>query len=219
MTNATPRSATGQFSAIMVAAVEKTWASIRRRHPDVPPVVVSVGQGMTAKEAKLGHFAAGAWQHGEDQVSELFLGGENLQADTSTVMVTLLHEAAHGIAHARQIKDTSRQGRYHNDKYRALAVEIGLEVDQHPQFGWTLHDGLPEPTARQYRADLTRLAAALVAHRRTFSRAASDGRKDNNNGITAACACPRKIRTSRTSWAAGPIFCAVCRQPFSTDDE
>jgi hypothetical protein len=219
MSTITQNGTGGPISAAMVAAVEKTWAHIRRRHPDVPPVVVSVGQGMTAEEAKLGHFAAGAWQHGEDQVSELFLGGENLQADVSTVLVTLLHEAAHGIAHTRQIKDTSRQGRYHNDKYRALAVEIGLQVDQHPQFGWTMHDGLPETTAKQYRADLTRLAAALVAHRRTFSRAASDGRTDNNNGITAACACPRKIRTSRTSWAVGPILCGVCGQPFHTDDE
>jgi hypothetical protein len=62
------------------------------------------------------------WQHGEDQVSELFIGGEGLQAETSTVLVTMLHEAAHGIAHTRQIKDTSRQGRYHNDRYRNLDV-------------------------------------------------------------------------------------------------
>jgi hypothetical protein len=54
------------ISAAMVAAVEKTWESIRRRQPDVPAVVVSVGQGMTTKEAQVGHFAAGAWQHGED---------------------------------------------------------------------------------------------------------------------------------------------------------
>lgn len=45
------------------------------------------------------------------------------------------------------------QGRYHNDKYRALAAEVGLELTQHQQFGWTLHDALPEPTAKQYRAD------------------------------------------------------------------
>ena len=74
------------------------------------------------------------------------------------------------------------------------------------------------PCAR-YRADLNRLAAALVAHRRTISRAGSDGRKDNNNGITAECACPRKVRTSRASWAAGPILCSVCSQPFRSHTE
>jgi hypothetical protein len=29
------------------------------------------------------------------------------------VLGTLLHEAAHGLAQARSIQDTSRQGRYH----------------------------------------------------------------------------------------------------------
>jgi hypothetical protein len=110
-------------------------------------------------------------------------------------------------------------GRYHNDRYRALGVEVGLEVGQHHQFGWTLHDGLSELTAARYRTDLNRLSAALVAHRRTLTRAASDGRKDSNNGITAECTCPRKIRTSRASWAAGPIVCAICRQPFRSDTE
>jgi hypothetical protein len=203
----------------MVAAVEKTWAC----WPPPPPGRTRGGRvgraGDDRQGAKLGHFAAGAWQHGEDQVSELFLGGENLQADVSTVLVTVLHEAAHGIAHTRQIKDTSRQGRYHNHRYRTLAVEVGLEVTQHSQFGWTLHNALPETTATRYRTDLTRLAAALVAHRRTFSRAASDGRKDNDNGITATCGCPRKIRSSGTSWAAGPILRGVCGQPFHTDDD
>ena len=103
---------------------------------------------MTTNETNLGHFAAGARQHGEDQVSELFLDGENLQADASTVLITLLHEAAHGIAHDRRIKGTSRQGRYHNERNRALAVEAGLEVTQNSQFGWTLHDQLPELTRR-----------------------------------------------------------------------
>ena len=28
--------------------------------------------------------------------------------------------------------------------------------------------------------------------------------KDNNNGITAECGCPRKIRTSSASWSAAP---------------
>ena len=44
----------------------------------------------------------------------------------------------------------------------------------------------------------------LVAHRRSISRADSDGRKDNNNGITAECGCPRKICTSSASWSAAP---------------
>jgi hypothetical protein len=42
------------------------------------------------------------------------------------VLDTELHEAAHGLAAARGIQDTSRQGRYRNARYRGLAEELGL---------------------------------------------------------------------------------------------
>jgi hypothetical protein len=35
-----------------------------------------------------------------------------------------VHEAAHGLANTRGVKDTSRQGRYHNKRFRALAEEL-----------------------------------------------------------------------------------------------
>ena len=39
---------------------------------------------------------------------------------------TELHEAAHGLAAARGIQDTGRQGRYRNARYPGLAEELGL---------------------------------------------------------------------------------------------
>jgi hypothetical protein len=39
-----------------------------------------------------------------------------------------MHEATHGVAWTRQIADTSRQGRSHNGRFRAIAEELGLEV-------------------------------------------------------------------------------------------
>jgi len=45
------------------------------------------------------------------------------------VLGTLLHEAAHGMAATRQIKDTSRQGRYHNRRFAELAAELGITVE------------------------------------------------------------------------------------------
>jgi hypothetical protein len=38
------------------------------------------------------------------------------------VLATELHEAAHGLAAARGIRDTSRQSRYHNARYRRLGA-------------------------------------------------------------------------------------------------
>ena len=60
--------------------------------------------------------------------AELFVGGEGLSQGAESVRATLLHEAAHGLSDVRQIQDTSRQGRYHNTRYKALGEELGLVV-------------------------------------------------------------------------------------------
>lgn len=44
---------------------------------------------------------------------------------------------AHALAHVRGIKDTSRQGRWHNTKFKALAEELGIEVSKDPRIGWS----------------------------------------------------------------------------------
>ena len=41
----------------------------------------------------------------------------------------ILHEAAHALAYARGIKDTSRQGRYHNKHFKTCAEQLGLAVE------------------------------------------------------------------------------------------
>jgi hypothetical protein len=128
------------------------------------------------------------------------------------VLGTLLHEAAHGLAHARQIKDTTRQGRWHNARYRDLARELGLDVAQAPGIGWS-DTTLATGTAREYAAVLRRLDAALVAFRHAEFR--GRGRASSNNLLVAQCACPRKIRASATVLAAGPITCSRCGDDFT----
>ena len=56
------------------------------------------------------------------------ISGEALRRTPADVLGILLHEAAHALADARGITDTSRQGRYHNKKYALLAAELGLDV-------------------------------------------------------------------------------------------
>lgn len=94
----------GNASSVLVAVLEGVWEEIRRRHPDVPAVVVTVGAGSIGAPRgglKLGHYAAARWRPavaGEDvpAIAELFTGGEGLARGAVDVLGTLLHEAAHG---------------------------------------------------------------------------------------------------------------------------
>jgi len=74
------------------------------------------------------------------------------------------HEAAHALADRRGIKDTSRQGRYHNRRFKRLAEELGLHVDHDPTLGWS-PISLPDTTAQQYASAIAALDPALTAHR------------------------------------------------------
>jgi hypothetical protein len=206
------------LSSPVVAALEAAWSAIRRRHPDVPAAVVVVASGTDGRpgKARWGHFAALRWVRGEEQLPEVLIAGEGLAREAEEVLATLLHEAAHGVAHVRQVADTSRQARYHNRRFRALAEEMGLEVGEpHPVYGFTATT-LPEATARRYARELEQLRRAFTLYRRREARvtATRGGRASSNNGVACVCACPRRIRVARAVLELGPIVCGVCEEAF-----
>lgn len=217
----------GSFTAVLVAALDAAWSAIQTRHREVPDVIVTVGSGtlgQAAGETRLGHFAAERWQRsssgagpadGDDarRVPELFIGGEGLAAGPDRVLATLLHEAGHGLADARGIKDTSRQGRYHNTRYRDLARELGLVCEDAGAHGWTA-TRLPPSTAAAYGPVLEALGAALVAFRHPEPGREAGASKKRGNGVVAACQCPRQFRITASVLEAGPIVCAVCEAQF-----
>ena len=163
----------------MVAALEKVWAAIRARHPQIPAVVMVLGASSigTAGGLRLGHFAAMRWAEpdhpdnepggggtGPVRLPEVFVGGEGLARGLAEVLGTLLHEAAHALAHVRGIKDTSRQGRWHNARFKALAEELGIEVTKDGRIGWS-PTSIPATTRDAYPDVIDELGRVLRLHR------------------------------------------------------
>lgn len=193
----------------LVAALEATWREIQRRHTDVPDVVATLAGAMD----RYGHFAPHSWQTQDgSHAHELFIGAEGIERGAVGTLGTLLHEAAHGAALVRGVKDTSRQGRYHNAKFKAIANEFGIDVEQVGNIGWS-KTSVPERTQRDYAEQIALLDEAIVAHRRTSSAASNIG-STSNNGIAAECQCGRKGRFSNSAFNQGPIICGLCMQPF-----
>ncbi len=199
------------ISPRLVSVLDATWGAIQRRHPDVPKVVITLASGTSGKRMNYGHFAPLRWQSGEDRLPEMLIGGEGLSRGARDVLGTLLHEAAHGVASTREIQDTSRQGRFHNAKFRMLAEELGLEVAKTGSIGWS-GTSVPAPTAKLYRAELRRLKGALTAFRHPEAR--NPRRANSNNPLPMSCQCPRRIRVASLVIELGPIICGVCEQPF-----
>jgi hypothetical protein len=177
--------------------------------------VVIVASGGDAKRLALGHFAPGRWQVNGTGHHEVLVGAEGLARGATDVLATLLHEAAHGLANARGIQDTSRQGRRHNRRYAQLAAELGLDVGRDPRIGWSLTT-LPQPTAQRYAAVLDKLRAALVLWRYLDTLA---GRTTTSRNLLACtCPCQRRIRVARATLAEAPITCGACNGTFEPVD-
>jgi hypothetical protein len=219
----------GRWSGPLVAALEQAWADIRARHPQVPAAVVVLGSGTIGAprgRVRLGHFAALRWHHDPEHddpegsavvsgLPEVFIGGEGLARGPVEVLGTLLHEAAHALADVRGIKDTSRQGRWHNTRFKTLAEELGIAVVKDPRIGWS-PTTVTEPTRNTYRATIAELGAALRLYRAPEPAGGESGKAKTPPCV---CGCGRRIRVAPTVLAAGPITCQICNSEFRPEEQ
>ena len=204
-------------ASLLVAALEHTWQTIRTRHPQVPEAVLVVASGAEGKRLNLGHFAPHRWQVNGTDRHEVLVGGEGLQRGPVEVLGTLLHEAAHGLAQARGIQDTSRQGRYHNRRYATLAGELGLEVASVKPIGWSATT-VPGPHRCRLRrpARGPRRRAGAVAPRANTAAAPAPAPATCSPPPAAAAAAsesPRPPSPRRRS------FAAAARSPSTPADQ
>lgn len=173
--------------------------------------------------------------------AELFISGERLACGARLTFQTLLHEAAHALAHVRDMKDTSRQGRYHNKTFVAVAESLGLHWpdgrEPHKTIGFSAVE-LRDETAERYADVIEQLDAAISLHLalplhmggtvdpgdlaalpKPPRAAGGGGGRDRNNPV-AVCQCPepRKLRMARSTLEKAPVWCGECREEFRLED-
>ncbi|UGY93828.1 hypothetical protein [Streptomyces gobiensis] len=181
---------------VLAAELAAAWADIQRHHPELPD--------LAAPESLIGESSSAC--------------GAELSFER------LLHEAVHGIAAARGIRDTSRAGRYHNRRFLAIAEELGLEHtdEPHPSSGFSLVAMTPD-TRRRYRPTAERLHRALRAHTAATSTdtsrsfrgpAARHGSSGGGVRVKAVCECGRNVRVVPSVLAQAPIMCGACGKQF-----
>lgn len=218
----------------VVRACEEAWVEIRRHHPELPDAVMVLGSGVErGRLVKLGHWWAGRWVADGQPRGEVLLAGEALHLKPEEVFEVLLHEAAHGLNAARGVKDTSREGRYHNARFGAAAREVGLRVAAMPPYG-VARTSLTAEARERYRvpierlADVMRIARQLERTVRVGTSAEQEQGADTEGGdeerrakgrALAVCGCGRKLRVAPSVLSAGPIVCGLCEVEFSAGAE
>ncbi|WP_073229313.1 hypothetical protein [Streptomyces sp. NBRC 110465] len=155
----------------IITALEAAWAAIRAQHPEVPHVLMITGTGRSRTGITWGHFGEKRWTvetsigNVGGRTHELFAGGELLSLGGLRTVQTLLHEAAHALAHVRGIKDTSSDYRYHNKRFVKLAEELGLTGPATPAnvIGWS-DCTITDAAAQRYATVIETLDAARLPY-------------------------------------------------------
>jgi hypothetical protein len=221
-TNTKPKATTGstlaepgpgsRAASLLVQVLEDTWLAIRRHHPEIPAVVIILASGTETRQPRWGHFASGRWYVQHNQRAEVMISGEALRLTPLEVLAVILHEAAHALAHARGIQDTSRQGRYHNKQFKTCADELGLVVEHDQRHGWSASK-LTDHAEHAYTTQIDALAEAMTLWRRSEATN-GPGTRRSTNLIAAACSCGRSIRVAASTLAEAPITCQACDGDF-----
>lgn len=202
-----------QQNSTILAALESGWEAIRKHQPDIPPVRIILASGMQrGVYKKRGHWWAKQWREGEEEAHEVLIAGERLADGAEQVFTTLMHEAAHALAFAREIKDVSRQNRYHNTRFKAFAEEIGCAVEKNDRFGHVTTG--PSPVAWElYSEEIAALEKAIGKTYRVRAKPKAAPKRETPKTCTLSCQCGRKIRVM-TEQDNDEILCLLCDTLF-----
>jgi hypothetical protein len=142
-------------------------------------------------------------------------------------MQTLIHEAAHSLAGARGIKDTSNRARYHNRAFVKLAEELGLEgpaSSAGPTLGYS-DCTITQKTVESYSYEIKELDEAcrnfVAPSMHTEVKVRREKRKalcqcpEGDNEITWTKAFEKRLQAT----GLPPLLCGICRQAFVPEDD
>ncbi|MBX6769437.1 MAG: hypothetical protein IRY90_20175 [Actinomadura rubrobrunea] len=202
-------------ASAVITAIESMWRAVQRQHPEVPDVVIVLGSGRVSQSGlRRGSHRPDRWTTARGRVPELFIAGELLAERGDAVLETVLHEAAHALAHVRGIQDTSRDGnRYHNRRFAEHAEELGLVRPARTNDRGYSDCSLRPDTSLKYADEIVAMNAALGLYLETRRSAPQPGRSGQRFAI--ACPCGRRLQVTPKTHEGGAIICGVCGGPFS----
>lgn len=210
--------------------LNRAWEALQRNNPDIPHVMIVTGRRRHKTENAIrGQHCADSWHvDGHDgRQAEVWISGERLSEGATAVMQTLIHEAAHALAAARGVKDTSNRGRYHNRDFVKLAEELGLEgpsASGGPHLGYS-DCTITKKTTEVYSYEIGQLEEAC---RNFVAPTLGEEAKKRKPQVKAFCQCPEG--DNEITWTKAfekklqdngipPILCGICQGAFVPEDQ
>jgi hypothetical protein len=193
----------------LTIALEKAHAIIKEE-TNAPKVTILVTRNLKGRKGHFTHFTPWTTKEG-NAFNEIAFNLEHFTT-AKELLSTLLHEVAHSLNFANQIKDTS-SNQYHNEKFKSQAEALGLKTIEIKGKGHASTE-LTEFGAKRWSKALTILEKALELTATGEGAQKPKGR--NTNLIKAVCDCGNIIRASATVITAG-VRCENCEELFKEE--
>ncbi len=142
-----------------------------------------------------GHFScAKVWfrKNTCESQHEINIATGGMARPIENIVATMLHEMIHLYCHQFQIADTSKNGVYHNRKFKEEAEKRGLLISHHPQYGWTITEPAEELISFVAEQGWTDIGLYYMSAER-----------NGQNGANGSAGTPKKSSTRK-------YMCPVC---------
>lgn len=203
-------------SSRLLGALEKLYRKINADWFDneLEDVVLSV----TPTPRAYGHLTVNnAWNVKGEGRRELNISSAALDRPIEDICATLVHEMCHLLNIQRGIVDVSRNGMYHNSKFRDCAEAHGLVIGRDPRYGWTITepgDALVEWILTNGIEDIMMIRSdpgglgCIGGSKAASGGAAPTGRKPSSTRKLICPCCGQSVRATKSVF----ILCGVCME-------
>lgn len=177
---------------------------------------------VVAEQSKLSDYDDSIIIHnGTEREYEFSVSVDLLSQPIEILCSEFLHTMCHMHNDIKGVKDTSRQGYYHNKKFRNLARKCGLKVSQTKIYGWAATE--PNSELLEWCRDNKELKDFKIYRLIHYSKNIVDKKisaspdtplKTKNRSIKYVCpVCGFIIRSNKVA----KVICAECMEMFIKD--
>ena len=182
---------------------------------ELPKVIITIQS--KGKRNALGWFTTGkVWEDGTQSKHEINISAEYVDREFIDIMKTMHHEMIHLYCTVNNVKDTSRNGTYHNANFKRVSEEHGFYYREDAfdkKYGWTFSTLTDETVNKIEKFGLDKTVFSLKRH--DFG-ATGDKEKKKSNIIKWQCGCGQIVRSSKDGLN---IFCGDCGTKFEKEED
>lgn len=160
------------------------------------------------------------WHKKDERAYELNINADMLNFPIEQIVDTILHEMVHIYCRENEIKEVTKNGAYHNGKFKEVAESHGLHCIKTEKYGWNtepddkLIEYILEKEWSEIKIGRNGIYSLLeiLATGNEKGTGKGKGKKEKKPSSTRKLICPKCGQTCRVTKREANIICGDCME-------